>query len=72
MKGSSDGEPFGPFSRGVLCLKPKRGRIVVIDNLSVRRGTRVKEPIEEEGPRSCSSRPTPTQQRKPSPRRRNC
>jgi transposase len=49
IEGPSDGESFGLFLRELVCPALERGKIVVMDNLSVHRGAWVRELIEERG-----------------------
>jgi transposase len=49
IEGPSDGESFGLYLRELVCPVLERGKIVVMDNLSVHRGAWVRELIEERG-----------------------
>ena len=49
IEGSADGESFGIYLRDVLCPSLRGGQIVVMDNLSVHKSKRVKEPLEARG-----------------------
>lgn len=49
IEGSADGESFGFYLKNVLCPSLKRGRIVVMDNLSVHKSKYVRELVEEKG-----------------------
>jgi transposase len=49
IEGPSDGESFGLYLRELVCPVLERGKIVVMDNLSVHRGAWVRELIEEWG-----------------------
>ena len=49
IEGLSDTESFGLFLREVLCPALRRGQIVVMDNLSVRKSAWARELVEAEG-----------------------
>jgi transposase len=49
VEGSTDTKVFETYLREVLCPTLKEGQVVVMDNLSSHKGSRVRELIEEEG-----------------------
>jgi transposase len=49
VEGVTDGKVFEAYVEGVLAPSLRRGQIVVMDNLSVHKGERIKELIEERG-----------------------
>ena len=49
VEGVTDRKVFEAYLEGVLAPSLRRGQIVVIDNLSVHKGERIKELIEERG-----------------------
>jgi hypothetical protein len=58
VEGVADGRAFGSYIEHFLVPKPKRGQIVVMDNLPVHKTGRVRRLIEEAGrepPSSCRS-----------------
>ena len=49
IEGSADGESFGLYLEDVLCPALERGRIVVMEKLSVHKSKSVRERIEARG-----------------------
>jgi transposase len=49
VEGSTDTKVFETYLREVLCPTLKEGQVVVMDNLSSHKGSRVRELIEDEG-----------------------